>query len=193
MSGRQAPGTPVYNVRVRRSLSNLIVLVMSFVLLAIALLSAWCGATGNYPHLGFGRGYRTFDIGTGPHGLSLELTRYATPLTSEHPDARFFRTYGYGWFVGNVRQSGITAGGLAMIKEEVDYAQPGCGVFMTVWGLCLPYWLALLAAAPAPAFWVWRRVRKGRAACAERAFPVLRSFRLATEGSQMHTDGKDGT
>jgi hypothetical protein len=138
-----------------RRLLNAVTAVSLLAACACAAAWAWEGRHTTYHYFGVGRGYRTFAINTRPRAVGLTLTRYATPLTDQCPDAPLIHERGYGWFVGDVRRWGYECGDFYFAISEADYDSGG--LFMTDWVVQLPYWVAIGTASALPAGRVLRR------------------------------------
>src|SRR3954464_11074441 len=112
--------------------------------------------------LGIGRGYYTLDLVGRPSDFDVKVTRYATPLKYSHPDAPFFRTRGYGWFVDNVRGGAWPLGPVEFETTQADFEYAHT-LFLTDWRPRCSYWLAIPAPLLLPVAWFASRRRARRA------------------------------
>jgi hypothetical protein len=128
--------------------------------LFLALVAAWVWAEAGTgaAHLGIGRGYHTLEFDARPSNFALKLTRYATPLTRSHPDAPFFHTHGFGWFVDNAREREWMLGPIEFEITQADFEYTNT-VFLTDWRVRCPYWPALLATLIPPVRWLAFKIR----------------------------------
>src|SRR5688500_5824590 len=145
----------------KRWLLNAITLLSILLTLAVGLAWLSQGIDGGHYCLGMGRGRHTFDVQSGVDGIQLKITRYATPLTQAHPAAPFFRTQGYGWFVGDTTRYELRLGRVVYFKDVAEYGGRPM-VFMTNWLVQFPHWVGLVITATVPTVRLVKRLRRHR-------------------------------
>jgi hypothetical protein len=111
---------------------------------------------GGSTMLAIGRNYHVVEFESAYGKLRITVTRFTKPLTAQHPDAHFFRTQGYGWFVDNARDSGIQFGYFLFGRSDCDYEWTHT-LFMTEWIAQMPYWFVIVLASVLPTICFLRR------------------------------------